>query len=97
MASVPLAQATQEHIARHGAPDVVVASDMVDLAGFLGLCRSELVGVPAVVYFHENQLTQPTSPNGVGGLRIGTWHGPPGAACWRPRRSGSTRPGSGTR
>ena len=68
-ASVPLAQATQEHVARHGAPDVVVASDMVDLAGFLGLCRSELVGVPAVVYFHENQLTQPTSPNGVGGLR----------------------------
>lgn len=68
-ASVPLAEATRDHVARHGRPDVVVASDMVDLAGYLGLCREELAGVPAVVYFHENQLTQPTSPNGVGGLR----------------------------
>lgn len=68
-ASVPLAEATREHVALHGRPDVVVASDMVDLAGYLGLCRRELEGVPAVVYFHENQLTQPTSPNGVGGLR----------------------------
>ncbi|MFV0317368.1 MAG: DUF3524 domain-containing protein [Microthrixaceae bacterium] len=68
-ASVPLAEATREHIERLGRPDVVVASDMVDLAGYLGLCRDELAGVPTVVYFHENQLTQPTSPNGVGGLR----------------------------
>lgn len=68
-ASVPLAVATHEHVEAHGRPDVVVASDMVDLAGYLGLCRDQLVGVPAVVYFHENQLTQPASPNGVGGLR----------------------------
>ena len=68
-ASVPLAEATRAHVATHGRPDVVVASDMVDLAGYLGLCRPELDGVPSVVYFHENQLTQPTSPNGVGGLR----------------------------
>lgn len=68
-ASVPLAEATREHVEAHGPPDVVVASDMVDLAGYLGLCRNELAGVPTVVYFHENQLTQPTSPNGVGGLR----------------------------
>lgn len=68
-ASVPLAEATRDHVKAHGRPDVVVASDMVDLAGYLGLCRDELAGVPTVVYFHENQLTQPTSPNGVGGLR----------------------------
>ena len=68
-ASVPLAEVTREHVLTHGRPDVVVASDMVDLAGYLGLCRDELAGVPTVVYFHENQLTQPTSPNGVGGLR----------------------------
>lgn len=68
-ASVPLAVATSEHVLAHGRPDVVVASDMVDLAGYLGLCRDELAGVPTVVYFHENQLTQPISPNGVGGLR----------------------------
>jgi glycosyltransferase involved in cell wall biosynthesis len=67
--AVPLAEALRHHVERHGVPDVVVASDMVDLASFLGLCRDELAGVPAVVYFHENQLTQPVSPNGVGGLR----------------------------
>lgn len=68
-AAVPLAEATRDHVAGHGPPDVVVASDMVDLAGYLGLCRAELAAVPTVVYFHENQLTQPVSPNGVGGLR----------------------------
>ncbi len=68
-ASVPLSEATRVHVADHGRPDVVVASDMVDLAGYLGMCRRELGGVPSVVYFHENQLTQPVSPNGVGGLR----------------------------
>ena len=68
-AAVPLAEATRAHVAEHGRPDVVVASDMVDLAGYLGLCRRELPRVPALVYFHENQLTQPVSPNGVGGLR----------------------------
>ena len=49
-ASVPLAEATRAHVATHGRPDVVVASDMVDLAGYLGLCRPELDGVPSVVY-----------------------------------------------
>ena len=67
--AVPLAEELRRHVDRHGVPDVVVASDMVDLASFLGLCRDELAGVPTVVYFHENQLTQPVSPNGVGGLR----------------------------
>lgn len=66
---VPLARATEAHLVRHGRPDVVVASDMVDLASYLGLCRDSLAGVPALVYFHENQLTQPVSPNGVGSLR----------------------------
>jgi glycosyltransferase involved in cell wall biosynthesis len=67
--AVPLAGEMRSHIDAHGMPDVVVASDMVDLASFIGLCREELAGVPTVLYFHENQLTQPTSPNGVGGLR----------------------------
>jgi glycosyltransferase involved in cell wall biosynthesis len=67
--AVPMAEELRRHVARLGPPDVVVASDMVDLASFVGLCRDELAGVPSVVYFHENQLTQPVSPNGVGGLR----------------------------
>lgn len=68
-AAVPIAAELRAHIAQEGTPDVVVASDMVDLASLLGLCRAELAGVPSVLYFHENQLTQPVSPNGVGGLR----------------------------
>jgi glycosyltransferase involved in cell wall biosynthesis len=66
---VPLADRARAHVADHGRPDVVVASDMVDLAAFLGLAGPALGGVPCVAYFHENQLTQPVSPNGVGGLR----------------------------
>lgn len=67
--AVPLAEMLREHMVTHGRPDVIVASDMVDLATFLGLCREELAGVPAVMYLHENQLTQPVSPNGMGGRR----------------------------
>lgn len=40
-------------------PDVVVASDMLDLAAFAGLARRALDGVPLVAYFHESQLTYP--------------------------------------
>ncbi len=68
-AAVPLAEMLREYMVTHGRPDVIVASDMVDLATFLGLCREELAGVPAVMYLHENQLTQPVSPNGMGGRR----------------------------
>lgn len=38
--------------------DALWCSDMLDLATFSGLCP-ELVGLPRVVYFHENQLTYP--------------------------------------
>jgi len=40
-------------------PDLVLATDMVNLPALLGLARSELAGVPAVLYCHENQLTYP--------------------------------------
>ncbi len=45
-------------------PDLWLATDMLDLATFLGLVR-DLPGaarVPVVAYFHENQLTYPWSP-----------------------------------
>ena len=42
-------------------PDLVLASDMVDLAQFLGLTRRGLAGVPVAVYFHENQISYPWS------------------------------------
>lgn len=40
-------------------PDVVVATDMVDLPAFLGRARRYLADVPAVLYLHENQITYP--------------------------------------
>ncbi|MCP4440010.1 MAG: DUF3524 domain-containing protein [Aureispira sp.] len=43
-------------------PDLVLVSDMLDLATFLGLTRQNLGNTPIAVYFHENQLTYPWSP-----------------------------------
>ncbi len=40
-------------------PDLVLATDMVNLPALLGLARSELSCVPVVLYCHENQLTYP--------------------------------------
>jgi len=43
-------------------PDVIVVSDMLDLATFVGLAGDGLHGVKKVLYMHENQLTYPWSP-----------------------------------
>lgn len=49
--------------------DLIVATDMLDLATFLGLTR-DLLGRSAVaLYMHENQLTYPLPP----GARA-IWH-----------------------
>ena len=40
-------------------PDLIFASDMVNLPAFLALTRERFAGVPVVLYFHENQLTYP--------------------------------------
>ena len=45
-----------------GEPDVLLASDMLDLTTFLSLTRARTAYVPAAVYFHENQLSYPWSP-----------------------------------
>jgi glycosyltransferase involved in cell wall biosynthesis len=39
--------------------DLILATDMLDLATFLGLTRDLTAGIPAALYFHENQLTYP--------------------------------------
>lgn len=44
---------------RRRRPDVVIVSEMVDIAAFRGLARQALGGAPVVAYFHENQLTYP--------------------------------------
>ncbi|MEX0746810.1 MAG: DUF3524 domain-containing protein, partial [Rhodothermales bacterium] len=43
-------------------PDVVFATDMVNLPAFLALSRPHLEDVPVVLYLHENQLTYPLAP-----------------------------------
>ena len=39
--------------------NLIFCSDMLDLAGFLGLTARRSLPVPAAAYFHENQLTYP--------------------------------------
>jgi len=60
--AVTLAEEALAWVAEHGVPDLLVVSDMIDLAGFLGYTRKVLGGVPAVLYMHENQLLYPLGP-----------------------------------
>ena len=50
-------------------PDLILATDMLDLSVFLSLTREKTSGIPAVLYCHENQLTYPM-PNNPGGNRV---------------------------
>ncbi len=45
-------------------PDVLVATDMLDLTTFLALTRRRTAGVPVLLYMHENQLTYPLPEDG---------------------------------
>ena len=42
--------------------DLLLATDMLDLAVFLALTRHKTVHIPVVLYFHENQICYPKSP-----------------------------------
>lgn len=44
-------------------PDLILATDMLDLTTFLSLTRKKTADVPTAIYFHENQLTYPWSEN----------------------------------
>lgn len=43
-------------------PDLILATDMLDVATFAALTRKQWNEVPLAVYFHENQITYPWSP-----------------------------------
>ncbi len=43
-------------------PDLILATDMVDLTTFLALTRDITHDVPVALYMHENQLTYPPRP-----------------------------------
>jgi glycosyltransferase involved in cell wall biosynthesis len=45
-------------------PDVILATDMLDLTTFLALTRHRTSQVPAGIYMHENQLTYPLPQDG---------------------------------
>jgi glycosyltransferase involved in cell wall biosynthesis len=42
-------------------PDLILATDMLDLTTFLSLTRARTADIPTALYFHENQLTYPWS------------------------------------
>ncbi len=43
-------------------PDLILATSMLDLTTFLSLTRKKSAEIPVNMYFHENQLTYPWSP-----------------------------------
>lgn len=61
-AAVTLANKARETVAEGFRPDVLFASDMVNLPAFLALTRDLFAETPVVLYFHENQLTYPIRP-----------------------------------
>ena len=57
--AVTLAEAA---LALETRPDLILASNMVNLPAFLGLTRDRYSDVPVALYCHENQLTYPLPP-----------------------------------
>lgn len=58
-AAITFAENVTERVHTGEAWDTVFCSDMLDLAGFKGLAPPSVAQLPAVAYFHENQLTYP--------------------------------------
>ncbi len=58
-AAVTFADQVRERAARGERWDRLWCSDMLNLAEFRGLAPRHIQDVPAIVYFHENQLTYP--------------------------------------
>jgi hypothetical protein len=52
----------RKFLASESRPDLILATDMLDLTTFLALTRCRTANIPTVIYFHENQLTYPRSP-----------------------------------
>ena len=62
-APLELAEAARTAIDTGGYPDVILCSDMLDLAQWRGILRDpRILQTPTAIYFHENQWTYPPSP-----------------------------------
>lgn len=48
-------------------PDLILATDMLDLTTFLALTRRNTAVIPSILFMHENQLTYPLPKNGKTG------------------------------
>ncbi len=60
---VTLAEKARAAVTDGFAPDVMFATSMVNLPAVLSLARPHLDGVPVVLYFHENRLTDLRPPD----------------------------------
>jgi glycosyltransferase involved in cell wall biosynthesis len=69
--AVTLAQQFRALVADGFMPDVLLASDMLDITTFLALTRDVAAALPVVMYFHENQLTYPPPPGSKRDLHYG--------------------------
>ena len=49
----------QEMAEREDVPDMILASDYLDVATFRALLPARIRDIPILTYFHENQLTYP--------------------------------------
>ncbi|MBN1343115.1 MAG: DUF3524 domain-containing protein [Phycisphaerae bacterium] len=58
-AAVTMADWVSQRLDKGESWDVILCSDMLNLAEFLGLAPPPIRHVPSVAYFHENQLTYP--------------------------------------
>ncbi len=57
--AVTLARLWLERRSESEAPDLILATDLLDLTTFLALTRAQTAGVATALYMHENQLTYP--------------------------------------
>lgn len=52
----------ERFLERDETPDLIIASDMLDLTTFLALTRPITADIPITLYFHENQVNYPQGP-----------------------------------
>ncbi len=52
----------RQFLSRNSHPDLILATDMLDLPTFLSLTRKFTWDIPTAIYFHENQISYPWSP-----------------------------------
>lgn len=46
-------------------PDLILATDMMDVSTYLGLIRNQQRSIPLALYFHENQMAYPWSQKAI--------------------------------